>query len=77
MLEGEIRELRFEVRALREAIEKMNRIVAPIPSASQSTAAVNQPAVAAEYLNDNAAARLINISVASLRRWRLLRQGPP
>ncbi|MBE0658274.1 MAG: helix-turn-helix domain-containing protein [Bryobacteraceae bacterium] len=77
MLEGEIRELRLEVRALREAVEKLAENAAITPAHPQVNPAANTPASQPEYLKDTAAARLINISVASLRRWRLLRQGPP
>jgi len=77
MLEDEIRELRLEVRALRETIEKLDRNTALAPLSPQLNPAASNPANQPECVDEKAASRLINISVASLRKWRRLRQGPP
>jgi predicted DNA-binding transcriptional regulator AlpA len=76
MLEHAIEKLTTEVQKLREAVELQTSIL----QRQYGVRAVSVAAVREEpnaYLPERAVADLAGLSVATLRRWRLFRQGPP
>jgi hypothetical protein len=75
MLEQAMEALTFEIRKLREAVERQTELlrVQRAEPGQQKTTQTAQP----EWMNERAAARLIGVSVNCLRKWRLFNQGPP
>jgi len=79
MLEQAIQKLTAEIQKLRETIERQNPLLggrSQVPTSVVPSTPPNTTLVDA-YLNDRATADLIGVSVATLRRWRLIRSGPP
>ena len=76
LLEQAVERLTAEVQRLREVIERQNAIAErdrTPPRALES----DLPAAGASFLNEQAVAALVGVSVGLLRRWRPFKQGPP
>ena len=78
MLEQTIERLTAEVETLREAIERQTFALQQSeqrgPAAVFSQAPTKAPAA---FLTERAVSDLTGLSVATIRRWRLLKNGPP
>lgn len=82
MLEDAIERLTAEVVRLREAVERQTAALAHGADVTKMVAAAREGADAHSrganaYLNDREVAQLTGLSLATLRRWRLFRKGPP
>ena len=78
MLEQAIEQLTSEIKKLREVMERQPK--APTVEPRHPTPVASPPAPpreAAAFIGENRVAELIGISVATVRRWRMLRTGPP
>ncbi len=74
MLEQAIENLTVEIQRLRDAIKHQNDLLHP----QQHVPTLNgMPQVPALPVMLDERAEILAVSVATLRRWRLLRQGPP
>ncbi len=76
MLEQAIEHLTAEVVRLRQIVDRQNALL-PSPAPREPERAPAREDGAEVYMNEYAVADLAGMSVATLRRWRLFRAGPP
>ena len=77
MLEPAIDRLTAEVQMLRAAIERQTLALQQAEPRNVSSPAPSKPKAPAAFLTERAVADLTGLSVATIRRWRLFKQGPP
>jgi predicted DNA-binding transcriptional regulator AlpA len=84
MLEEAIARLTAEIERLREVLERQNAMLATERATNSGRARLDAgassptaPEANRMYLNDRAVAELAGWSVATVRRWRFFRKGPP
>jgi predicted DNA-binding transcriptional regulator AlpA len=86
MLEQAIETLTVELRRLREVIERQNALVnveqakpacAQRPHHSPPIVLRASEKLTDRFLKEQAVAELTGLSLATVRRWRLFRTGPP
>src|SRR5690242_2899075 len=77
MLEQAIERLTLEVVKLREAVERQTMALERHPVTNTTVISAAVPGGQHAYLTERAVAELCGLSVGTVRRWRLFRQGPP
>ena len=75
MLENAIGALTLEVQKLREAIERQTLVVERLACSALSSE--SEQDLSGALIGEHQVAELLKLSVATVRRWRLLRTGPP